>query len=85
MKYLEELSSGSSFLFHNTVYILTKDFRQKNKNIEFFCISMIDGFIKWIPGNEIVKIVHIYYLDDEKNLVAIKEYEDDFTKNKNLY
>lgn len=84
MKYLEELDHGSCFLFEDQKFILTKDFRTRNKNTEFFCINIVDGFVKWIPANQIVKIVDLYYIDDEKNLIAIKEYKDEFSKNQNI-
>lgn len=84
MKYLEEINTGSCFELKENFYLLTKDFRSKINNTEFFCIDLKTGFVKWIKGNEIVKEIILYYLDDDKNLVAIKEYKDEFTENKNI-
>jgi hypothetical protein len=85
MKYLEELSSGDSFLYNNNVYVITKDFRIKKDNTEFCCINMFDGFVKWIQSNTVVESIVLYYLDNDKNLIAIKEYKDEFTENKNIH
>lgn len=84
MKYLEELDHGSCFVFEDQKFILTKDFRSRSKNTEFCCINITTGFVQWIEGNQIVKIINLYYIDDEKNLVAIKEYTDEFSKNQNI-
>lgn len=85
MKYLEELTGGSCFSYNNKNYLLTKDFRKRAENTEFFCIDIKTGFVQWMQGNIIVKEINLYYLDDDKNLIAIKEYDDEFTKNKNLH
>lgn len=86
MKYLEEISPGSFFTCFNDKFILTSDFRIKKEIKQYNCISVMNGSNRWIDENTIVNLLHMYYQDEEKNLVLVKEYEhnDDFNKSKNI-
>lgn len=86
MKYLEEIQPGSFFSYLNDKFILTADYKLNKKIKQYNCISVINGTNRWIDENTIVDLLHMYYQDDDKNLVLIKEYEhnDDFDKNKNI-
>lgn len=86
MKYLEEISPGSFFACFNDKFILTSDFRIKKEIKQYNCISVMNGSNRWIDENTIVNLLQMYYQDEEKNLVLVKEYEhnDDFNKSKNI-
>lgn len=75
MKYIEELKFGEAFEYNNTIYILTSDF---NKNNFRLCISLVDGFPQWLPGESIVNKVNLYRLDDSNNLIPIKEHKNEY-------
>lgn len=87
MKYLEEISPGSFFSCFNDKFILTADYKIKKELKQYNCISVTNGSNRWIEENTIVNLLQMYYQDDEKNLVLVKEYEhnDDFDKSKNIH
>lgn len=70
MKYIEELSFGDCFIVNNTKYILTTDFKNDGRKM---CISLLDGSVKWIHGNEIIECIDIFTFDKDSNIIAIKE------------
>jgi hypothetical protein len=86
MKYLEEILPGSFFFCYNDKFILTSDFRIRQGIKQYNCISITNGSNRWIEENTTVNLLHMYYQDEEKNLVLVKEYEhnDDFDKAKNI-
>lgn len=86
MKYLEEITPGSFFSYLNDKFILTADYRLNKDHKKYNCISVTNGSNRWLEENTIVNLLQMYYQDDEKNLVLVKEYEhnDDFDKSKNI-
>lgn len=87
MKYLEELTPGSFFSYNNEKFLLTSDFRSNKDQKKFNCINISNGSNRWIEDNTTVEVIYLYYQDEEKNLVLLKEYEhnEDFEKNKNIH
>lgn len=73
MKFLEEVVNGESFLFNETMFILTSDFKIKNKETQRLGINLKDGNPRWIGSNEMVDSIQIYTLDKENNILAIRE------------
>lgn len=69
MKYIEELTFGDIFEYNKELFILTKDFDNKNNAL---CVSIKNGQSRWILNNSIVNIVELYRLDDENNFANIK-------------
>lgn len=69
MKYIEELSVGECFLYKNTVYILTTDFKN---NGDKRCVNLSDGSNKWLSSQEIVNTTQIYTLDNNNNIIPVK-------------
>lgn len=87
MKYLEELTPGSFFSYNNEKFLLTSDFRLNKSQKKFNCINISNGSNRWIEDNITVEVIYLYYQDEDKNLVLLKEYEhnEDFEKNKNIH
>jgi hypothetical protein len=87
MKYLEELIPGSFFSHNNEKFLLTSDFRLNKNQKRFNCINIINGSSRWVDDNTTVEVIYLYYQDEDKNLVLLKEYEhnEDFEKNKNIH
>lgn len=75
MNYIEELKFGDSFEYNDICYVLTTDF---NKNNLKFCISLMDGFGQWLPGDTIVSKVNLYKLDQNNNIIPIKEHKNEY-------
>jgi len=72
MKYLEELSPGTLFLYGSSYWILTSDFK---KNGCRMCISVKDGFPSWLNSDASVDEIQGYILDNSNNLVKLRENE----------
>ena len=72
MKYLEELTGGDCFEYSNKYYILSKDFK---KTGDMMCISLSDGFSKWLSASSIVNQIELLTIDNEKNIIALKKRE----------
>lgn len=70
MKYIEELIPGNCFLFNNTYYLITIDFKSNNKRL---CYNLESGSPCWLTGETIVEDIQIYTMDDKNNIMAIKE------------
>jgi len=77
MKYIEELSSGSLFLFQNKIYVLGSDFKVRDTISKRMCIEVENGFIRWIPSIEIVECLNLYFRDKDGNILPIKEFKSD--------
>lgn len=69
MKYIEELTFGDIFEYNKELFILTKDFDNKNNVL---CVSIKNGQSRWILNNSIVNVIELYRLDDENNFANIK-------------
>lgn len=74
MKYIEELEFGETFVYNDKYYVLSADFKKDNSRM---CISLNDGFVCWLKPDSIVKLVSLYCMDENTNIIPIKE-----TKNK---
>ena len=82
MQYLEELKPGDCFQYNSSYYILSSDFKNNGSKM---CLSMANGFSKWLKGDCIVDLNDIFTLDKDSNIITIKERaKDDNTQNKNL-
>lgn len=85
MKYLEEISPGDCFFYQNDKFILTSDFKVRDCRKHLLSISVSNGFPKWLMDDSVVEEISLYYIDNEKNIVPLKETTDDSFKNKNIY
>jgi len=72
MKYIEELVGGDSFLYDNTHYVLTSDFKKDGKKLAY---SLDSGFAKWFEPASIVEKTNLYILDNQNNILPIKEHK----------
>jgi hypothetical protein len=83
MKYLEELSGGDCFEHNGYHYVLSRDFKA---NGDKMCISMTNGFQKWLSSNSIVSHVELFTTDKDNNIIAFKtrEKQNDYSENKNI-
>jgi hypothetical protein len=70
MKYLEEIIIGDCFIFNNSKYILTTDFKKSGQRM---CIGLNDGKISWLDSNSLIDPIDIFTVDQETNIIAIKE------------
>lgn len=68
--YIEELESGDCFEFEQNKYLLTKDFKNNGNRL---CSSLIDGSSRWLKGDTIVHKIHLFTMDLDNNVIAIKE------------
>jgi hypothetical protein len=75
MKYLEELESGNIFIIDENKYVISSDFRARNKNIQRMCVSLSNGLIKWIDNSAMVEHADLYYRDGEGNILPLKNPE----------
>lgn len=85
MKFLEELSTGDTFKILNEYFLLSTDFK---KNGQRLCFNLKTGQSKWIEANSCVDITPVYTLDNNNNIVPMKEYKDqtnDIIKNTNIH
>lgn len=74
MKYVEELINGDCFLYEDNPYFLTSDFRSNGQRLSY---SLKDGFAKWFKNTDIVDLMPVYRLDNENNIVPLKETKKD--------
>ncbi len=78
-KYLEELSPGDLFVVNDNHFILTADFTNpKSSKAQRMCISVTNGFVSWINNDTIVATVDLYYRDSDSNIIALKEYKNEY-------
>lgn len=77
MKYLEELKPGQLFSYKDNRFVLTSDFNRSNKKL---CISLTNGFANWLLDNTVVELLDLYYRDQDGNLVAVKEYQNEYSE-----
>lgn len=70
MKYLEELTPGSSFIYESNIYLLTKDFKSDGKKL---CYSLVTGINRWLESNIIINEQQLYTLDSQNNIQSIKQ------------
>jgi hypothetical protein len=83
MKYLEELVPGDCFENKGIYYVLSSDFKSDGSRL---CLSLQNGFIKWIKSNEIVNLSDLFTLDKENNIIAIKKRDKDANiENQNIH
>lgn len=74
MKYLEELASGSVFSLNNTHYIISADYRLRNKQKQYMCVSIQNGLIQWFDDNSLVEYIDLYHRDGDNNIIPLKEF-----------
>lgn len=84
MKYLEELSPGCFFDFKADKFILSSDYKTSGQDKKYKCVSVINGFIRWFKGSEVVERLDLYYQDEDKNLVLVKEHKNEYSENTNI-
>lgn len=70
---LEDITAGDAFYFNKECYIATCDFKTGKVNDLKKCISLKNGFSKWIDISTLIEIVPLYTIDTEGNIVPIKE------------
>jgi len=75
MKYLEELGGGDLFIYEDKKYVLTSDYRIRNKKDQKQCISMDNGFSRWLDASTIVDFLDLYYRDIDGNILPLKIFE----------
>jgi hypothetical protein len=78
MKLVEELKFGDCFKYKESYFILTNNFRIRDKKTQNQVISLITGSSDWINADSIVHIIGLYTTSDDNNIIAIKEYKDDY-------
>lgn len=77
MKYLEQFGYGDTFSFEGKLYILTSDFKVQKDHTQLSCINLKTGHSRWISANSIVDAEPIYRLDNDNNIIPIKESKKD--------
>jgi hypothetical protein len=84
MKYLEELDIGDSYSYNNNSFIITADYKKDGSRL---CICLKNGLPQWVTSNTIVEPIDIFILDQQSNIIAIRERkkQDDIQQNKNIY
>lgn len=72
MKYIEELKSGQIFNYNKEFFILSSDFRYKNKIKEHSVIAINTGNIHWLKTDTIIDIVPIFYQNTDNQLQTLQ-------------
>ena len=85
MKYIEELMPGDFFEYNQEKYILTCDMRFNKKREQKLSIKLSSGMPRWMDSGLSVDCIQLYEIDSDKNIIAIKEYKDEFTENQNIH
>tara|TARA_Y100000385_G_C12782831_1_gene504245 strand:- start:115 stop:363 length:249 start_codon:yes stop_codon:yes gene_type:complete len=81
MKYIEEINPGDVFIWKEKRYVLSSDFRPfKNNKTRHMSIAIENGVCKWFASDEAVEIAELFYRDKEGNILLVKEFKDDSTK-----
>lgn len=70
MRYLEEISIGDCFIFNDTYFLVTTDFKKDGSRL---CINLNNGYPKWMKPDSSVEIIDIFTFDKDNNILAIKE------------
>jgi hypothetical protein len=78
MKYIEELQPGDCFEFSGGYYVVSRDFKNNGQKM---CLSMVDGFSKWMSSETITNPIDIFTTDKDSNIIAIKERKKDDLSN----
>lgn len=82
MKYLEELTFGDCFKYNNHHYILSSDHKSNGKKM---CLCLETGFSNWFNGDIITDITDLFTIDQNNNIIAIKErLKDDDIKTQDI-
>lgn len=71
MKYIEEIKYGQIFTLDNHFFILTSDFRYKNKIKEHASISIETGNTHWLKSDTIIDIMPIFYQNTDNQLILL--------------
>jgi hypothetical protein len=71
MKYLEELKPGDCFINNkNQKFLLTSDYKNNNDRL---CFSLNNGYPAWMNSQEVVEPLILYTIDQDSNIITIKE------------
>lgn len=85
MKYIEEINPGDIFIWKEKRYVLSSDYRPfKNNRTRHMSISIENGTCKWFASDEAVEVAELFYRDKEGNILLVKEFKDDSSKDKNI-
>lgn len=85
MKYLEELNNGDIFALSDNKFVLSSDFRYKNKNIQKMCVNISNGFVQWFSGDTVVEYLDLYYRDIDGNILPLKDFpKNDLSQNSHI-
>ena len=85
MKYIEEIEPGDIFIWKNHRYVLSADYRPfKSGATRHMSVSIDNGTCKWFSSNEAIEVAELFYRDKEGNILLVKEFKDDSTKNKDI-
>ena len=69
MNYIEELNPGDAFTHNKDFYVVSADKTKKSK----ICYNLQTGFVRHFSESTIIDIVKLLTLDEENNIVPIKE------------
>lgn len=69
MKYIEELSSGQSFLYNNQYYFITSDYKKDGSRLAY---TFENGYPQWFKADVITDSVEVYTLDKNNNIIPLK-------------
>lgn len=72
--FVEELQTGDCFSLDSCYYVVNIDYK---KNGDRCCVSLINGNVRWIKGNQIVEKIQIYTMDKDNTIIPIKETKKD--------
>mgnify|MGYP001178846825 FL=1 len=85
MKYIEEINPGDIFIWKTKRYVLSSDYRPfKQGKTRHMSISIENGTYKWFASDEPIEIAELFYRDKEGNILLVKEFKDDSTKDKDI-
>lgn len=77
MKSIEDILPGEFFIKDKVVFIKTADYKEtKNISRKFLCVSVLNGHMLWISGDNLVQIIDLYRRDSDGNILSIKKYDN---------
>ena len=82
MKYIEEIDTGSSFAYQNSIFVLTSDFKQNGQRK---AIDLSNGLSRWFDGDIMCEVTDLFILDKNNNLIKVKISNETNTQNQNIF
>lgn len=68
--YIEELEGGDCFSFNGCCFVMTNDHKKDGSRLS---IDLKTGCCRWLGSDTIIDKISIFHMDNDSNIIAIKE------------